>query len=133
MSAKKHDYLYYNSLRSVKQTAVWRLSSFSSGKFCELRDFAYGQNLYVLYAKFPPPKAKRLQLVMPPTPQGRMIAREQGVPRPKVSAFRPRHNIIGPKLCNRLPPSSLAPKTSIRRGKTHVRTPCRRQITQYRL
>ena len=44
---------------------VWRLSSFSSGKFCELRDFAYGQNLCVLYAKFPPPKAKRLQLVMP--------------------------------------------------------------------
>ena len=73
---------------------IWRLSSFSPGKFCELRDFAYGQNLYVLYAKFPPPKAKRLQLVMPPTPQGRMIAREQGVPRPKVSTFRPRHNII---------------------------------------
>ena len=81
--------------------AVWRLSPFSSGKFCELRDFAGGQNLYVLYAKFPPPKAKRLQLVMPPTPQGRMIAREQVVPRPNVSAFRPRHNIIGPKLCNK--------------------------------
>ena len=56
----------HNSLRSIKQTAVWRLSSFSSGKFCELRDFAYGQNLYVLYAKFPPPKAKRLQLVNAP-------------------------------------------------------------------
>ena len=28
------------------------------------------------------------------SPQGRMIAREQGVPRPKASAFRPRHNII---------------------------------------
>ena len=55
----------HNSLRSIKQTAVWRLSSFSPGKFCELRDFAYGQNLYVLYAKFPPPKAKRLQLAMP--------------------------------------------------------------------
>ncbi len=36
------------------------------GKFCELRDFAYGQNLCVLYAKFPPPKAKRLQLVYAP-------------------------------------------------------------------
>ena len=57
---------FYNSLRSIKQTAVWRLSSFSSGKFCELRDFAYGQNLCVLYAKFPPPKAKRLQLVYAP-------------------------------------------------------------------
>ena len=56
----------HNSLRSIKQTAVWRLSSFSSGKFCELRDFAYGQNLCVLYAKFPPPKAKRLQLVYAP-------------------------------------------------------------------
>ncbi|MBQ2242981.1 MAG: hypothetical protein II318_02055, partial [Bacteroidales bacterium] len=55
----------HNSLRSIKQTAVWRLSSFSPSKFCELRDFAYGQNLCVLYAKFPPPKAKRLQLVMP--------------------------------------------------------------------
>ena len=29
-----------------------------------------------------------------------MIAREQGVPRPKVSGFWPRHNIIRPKLCN---------------------------------
>ena len=65
----------HNSLRSIKQTAVWRLSSFSSGKFCELRDFAYGQNLCVPYAKFPPPKAKRLQLVMPLSPhRGRMIA-----------------------------------------------------------
>jgi len=45
---------------------VWRLSSFFPGKFCELRDFAYGQNLCVLYAKFPPPKAKRLQLVYAP-------------------------------------------------------------------
>lgn len=62
----------YNSLRSIKQTAVWRLSSFSPGKFCELRDFAYGQNLCVLYAKFPPPKAKRLQLVYAPqSPQGK--------------------------------------------------------------
>ena len=56
----------HNSLRSIKQIAVWRLSSFSIGKFCELRDFAYGQNLCGLYAKFPPPKAKRLQLVYAP-------------------------------------------------------------------
>ena len=62
----------HNSLRSIKQIAVWRLSSFSPGKFCELRDFAYGQNLCVLYAKFPPPKAKRLQLVYAPqSPQGK--------------------------------------------------------------
>ena len=60
----------HNSLRSIKQIAVWRLSSFSPGKFCELRDFAYGQNLCVLYAKFPPPKAKRLQLVNAPDPTG---------------------------------------------------------------
>ena len=63
---------FYNSLRSIKQTMVCRLSSFSPGKFCELRDFAYGQNLCVLYAKFPPPKAKRLQLVYAPqSPQGK--------------------------------------------------------------
>ena len=45
---------------------AWRLSSFSPGKFCELRDFAYGQNLCVLYAKFPPLKVIRLQLVYAP-------------------------------------------------------------------
>ena len=33
----------HNSLRSIKEIAVWRLSSFSPGKFCELRDFAYGK------------------------------------------------------------------------------------------
>ncbi|WP_289490283.1 hypothetical protein, partial [Klebsiella pneumoniae] len=61
--------------RIYKTKAVWRLSAFSPGKFCELRDFAYGENLCVLYAKFPPPKAKRLQLVMPLGPhRGRMIA-----------------------------------------------------------
>ena len=86
---------------------------FFPGKFCELRDFAYGQNLCVLYAKFPPPKAKRLQLVYAPNPTGAMNVREQVAPRPKVSAFRPKNNIIGPKLCNRLLPSSLAPTTSI--------------------
>ena len=60
------------SARIYKGTAVWRLSSFSPGKFCELRDFAYGQNLCVLYAKFPPPKATRLQLSMPLlSPQGK--------------------------------------------------------------
>ena len=41
-------------------------------KSCGFRDFAYGQNLCVLYAKFPPPKAKRLQPVMPlSSPQGK--------------------------------------------------------------
>ena len=37
----------------------------------------------------------------PRSPQGKIIAREQGVSRPNVSAFRPKHNIIGPKLCNK--------------------------------
>ena len=49
---------------------VWRLSPFSSGKSCELRDFAYGENLYVLMQDFPPPKVKRLQLVYAPDPTG---------------------------------------------------------------
>ena len=40
-------------------------------------------------------KSKDSSWSMPPTPQGKIIAREQGVPRPNVSAFRPRHNIIG--------------------------------------
>ena len=44
---------------------VWRLSPFSSGKSCELRDFACGENLYVLMQDFPPPKVKRLRLSMP--------------------------------------------------------------------
>ena len=51
------------SARIYKGKAVWRLSPFSSGKSCELRDFAYGENLYVLMQDFPPPKVKRLQLV----------------------------------------------------------------------
>ena len=40
----------------------------SVGKIAEFAKFAGGQNLYVLYAKFPPQKAKRLQLVMPLNP-----------------------------------------------------------------
>jgi len=83
------------SARIYKGKAVWRLSPFSSGKSCELRDFAYGENLYVLMQDFPPPKVKRLQLVNAPDPTGENDDREQAVPRPKVSAFRPRHNIIG--------------------------------------
>ena len=43
---------------------------------------------------FLPRKPKDSSWSMPPTPQGRLIAREQIVPRPSVSAFRPRHNII---------------------------------------
>ena len=59
------------STTSPPSARMWRYSGletfvFSPGKFCELRDFAYGQNLCVLYAKFPPPKAKRLQLVYAP-------------------------------------------------------------------
>ena len=89
------------SARIYKAKAVWRLSPFSSGKSCELRDFAYGENLYVLMQDFPPPKVKRLQLSMPPTPQGRMTDREQAVPRLSRSADRPKHNIIGAELCNK--------------------------------
>ena len=55
-----------------------------------------------------PRKSKDSSWSMPPTPQGRMTDREQAVPRLSHSADRPKHNIIGPKLCNRLPPSSLA-------------------------
>ena len=58
------------SARIYKGKAVWRLSPFSSGKSCELRDFAYGENLYVLMQDFPPPKVKRLQLVNAPNPTG---------------------------------------------------------------
>ena len=92
--------------RSIKQTAVWRLSSFSPGKFCELRDFAYGQNLYVLYAKFPPPKAKRLQLVMPPTPQGRMIVFATAICHRPLSRYGREINIKSVRLYNSLRASS---------------------------
>ena len=96
------------SARIYKGKAVWRLSPFSSGKSCELRDFAYGENLYVLMQDFPPPKVERLQPVNAPGPTGENDDREQALPRLSHSADRPKHNIIGPKLCNRLPPSSLA-------------------------
>ena len=61
------------SARIYKGKAVWRLSPFSSGKSCELRDFAYGENLYVLMQDFPPPKVKRLQLVNAPVESLRHI------------------------------------------------------------
>ena len=53
-------------------------------------------------------KSQKTPACCAPNPTGAMNVREQAVPRPKVSAFRPKNNIIGPKLCNRLPPSSLA-------------------------
>ena len=53
-------------------------------------------------------KSQKTPACCAPNPTGAMNVREQVVPRPKVSAFRPKNNIIGPKLCNRLPPSSLA-------------------------
>ena len=37
----------------------------------------------------------------PRSPQGKIIDRERAVPRLGVSADRPKHNIIGPKLCNK--------------------------------
>ena len=46
-------------------------------------------------------KSKDSSWSMPSTPQGRMIDREQAVPRLSHSADRPKHNIIGPKLCNK--------------------------------
>ena len=61
---------FYNSLPLDFKKSGLEIFVFFPGKFCEFRDFAYGENLYVLYAKFPPPKAKRLQQVMPQTPQG---------------------------------------------------------------
>ena len=46
--------------------------------------------------------AQRLHLSLPLNPHwGRIIDREQAVPRLSVSADRPKHNIIGPKLCNK--------------------------------
>ena len=92
----------HNSLRSVKQTAVWRLSPFSSGKSCELRDFAYGENLCVLMQDFLPRKSKDSSSQCPSHPhRGRITDREQAVSRLKVSADRPRHNIIRTGLWNK--------------------------------
>ena len=58
-------------------------------------------------------KSQKTPACCAPNPTGAMNVREQVVPRPKVSAFRPKNNIIGPKLCNRLPPSSLARKEDV--------------------
>ena len=63
------------SARIYKGTAVWRLSSFSPGKFCELRDFAYGQNLCILLQDLLLQKPKDSSWSMPLSPhRGRMIA-----------------------------------------------------------
>ena len=88
-----------------KRSGDFRL--FPPGKFCELRDFAYGQNLCVLYAKFPPPKAKRLQLVYAPLiPTG-----EEWSPSLPQCGVDPQHSVA------REIPASLAFKDAPRKCK----------------
>ena len=90
-----------NSLRSYKLIRSGDFRLFPPANFANSAILPEDKISTFFMQNFLPPKAKRLQLVMPLGPhRGRMIAREQGVPRPKVSTFRPRHNIIGPKLCN---------------------------------
>ena len=58
------------SARIWKGKAVWRLSPFLLRKLRTLRDFAYGENLYVSDRNFLRQKVKRLQLVNAPGPTG---------------------------------------------------------------
>jgi len=62
----------YNSLRSIKQTAVWRLESSSPREFRRFRDFAKGENLYISYRNSLLQKPKESSWSMPLlSPQGK--------------------------------------------------------------
>ena len=61
----------HNSLRSIKQTAVWRLESSSPENFGDSAILPKAKSLHLL-SKFSPPEATRLQLSMPLlSPQGK--------------------------------------------------------------
>ena len=61
----------HNSLRSIKQTAVWRLESSSPENFGDSAMLPLAKSLHLL-SKFSPPEATRLQQSMPLlSPQGK--------------------------------------------------------------
>ena len=61
----------HNSLRSIKQTAVWRLESSSPENFGDSAILPKAKSLHLL-SKFSPPEATRLQQSMPLlSPQGK--------------------------------------------------------------
>ena len=93
--------------KCVKGKAVWRLESSSPENFGDsaiLPTAKISASLIEILSS----RSRKTPVGYAPNPTGAMIVREQAVPRPKVSVDRPKHNIIGSELCNRLPPSSLA-------------------------
>ena len=90
----------HNSLRSIKQTAVWRLESSSPENFGDsaiLPKAKISASLIEILSS----RSHKTPVGYAPNPTGAMIVREQAVPRPMVNAFRPRHNIIRARLWNK--------------------------------
>ena len=90
-----------NSLRSYKLIRSGDFRLFPPANFANSAILPEDKISTFFMQNFLPQKPKDSSLSCPRPHRGGMIAREQGVPRPKVSTFRPRHNIIGPKLCNK--------------------------------
>ena len=82
---------------------------------------------------FPPPKVKRLQLVNAPDPTGENDRQRAGSASLDHSADRPKHNIIGLNCVTDFHRHHSLEKKVFSGGSWHVRTSCKRQITQFRL
>ena len=87
--------------RSIKQTAVWRLESSSPENFGDSAILPTDKISASLIEILSSRSHKTPACNAPRSPQGKIIDRERAVPRLSVSADRPKHNIIGPKLCNK--------------------------------
>ena len=86
--------------KCVKGKAVWRLESSSPENFGDsaiLPTAKISTSLIEILSS----RSHKTPACCAPNPTGAMIVREQAVPRPMVSAFRPRHNIIRARLWNK--------------------------------
>ena len=86
--------------KCVKGKAVWRLESSSPENFGDsaiLPTAKISASLIEILSS----RSHKTPACYAPNPTGAMIVREQAVPRPMVSAFRPRHNIIRARLWNK--------------------------------
>ena len=86
--------------KCVKGIAVWRLESSSPenlGDSAILPTAKISASLIEILSS----RSHKTPACYAPNPTGAMIVREQAVPRPMVSEFRPRHNIIRVGLWNK--------------------------------
>ena len=86
--------------KCVKGKAVWRLESSSPENFGDSAILPTAK-IFTSLIEIHSSRSHKTPACCAPNPTGAMIVREQAVPRPMVSAFRPRHNIIRARLWNK--------------------------------